>query len=166
VFTGQALKSKIKRASEDWLRFFALVSGVFSLRERCKSVPDIPLDKRILLKELEDIIERGKIMTILWGFNHTIQVVGAKLPRDADSFLLVLNPMERTLESTPYRKDQTVIAQEAYQKAEALTESDPNIHVVLVAVESVDALRKAYPNYYADTSNFISAVREEIKFDV
>jgi len=36
------------------------------------------------------------------------------------------------------------------------------MQVVLVAVEDLDALRKAYPNYYADTKDFIRAVRREI----
>jgi hypothetical protein len=42
------------------------------------------------------------------------------------------------------------------------TEKQPHTQVVLVAVEDLDALRKAYPNYYVDTSGFISAVSLEI----
>ncbi len=50
----------------------------------------------------------------------------------------------------------------AYDKAEKDTERDPNTQVVLVSVDHVDALRKAYPNYYVDTQGFISAVEKEM----
>jgi hypothetical protein len=38
IFTGQALKSKVKNASADWLRFFALTSSAFALREETPTV--------------------------------------------------------------------------------------------------------------------------------
>ncbi|MGH9690081.1 MAG: hypothetical protein ACRD4C_03070 [Candidatus Acidiferrales bacterium] len=61
-----------------------------------------------------------------------------------------------------FKKDQIEAAQAAYEKAEKETENSPNMQVVLVAVEDLDALRKAYPNYYVDTKDFITAVRREI----
>ena len=53
-------------------------------------------------------------------------------------------------------------AQALYKKQEKDTDSDPLIQVVLVSAESVGALRKAYPNYYVDTKDFVNAVQKEL----
>jgi hypothetical protein len=77
-------------------------------------------------------------------------------------FLLELDPVKRTLNTRAYTNDESDSAQDDYELAEKETESNPNIQVVLVAVEDLDALRRAYPNYYVDTSGFMNAVQEEI----
>jgi ppGpp synthetase/RelA/SpoT-type nucleotidyltranferase len=41
TFTGQALKAKIKNASDQWLRFFALMSSAIATREKRPNVPEI-----------------------------------------------------------------------------------------------------------------------------
>jgi hypothetical protein len=38
--------------------------------------------------------------------------------------------------------------------------SDPNKDVVLVSIDSISALKKAYPNYFADTVDFIATLHE------
>jgi hypothetical protein len=80
----------------------------------------------------------------------------------AEQFLLVLDPRKKFLKVTSYTQDQMAEAQEAYLLEEKRSESDPQIQVVLVSVDSIDDLRKAYPNYYVDTRVFIGAVELEI----
>jgi len=41
-------------------------------------------------------------------------------------------------------------------------EGDPTRDAVLVSVESLSALRRAYPNYFLDTSAFLESVEEAI----
>lgn len=53
-------------------------------------------------------------------------------------------------------------AQSQYEKAEKETENDPNMQVVLVAVDDLEALRKAYPNYYVDTTEFLHSVNRDV----
>ena len=69
---------------------------------------------------------------------------------------------KRNLKVTSFDKEKTERAQQAYENVENETEADPNVQVVLVSVENLDALRKAYPNYYIDTRDFIAAIRKEI----
>ena len=163
VFTGQALKSKVKNASQDWLRFFALSSSAFAQREKARNVPGTPEDKTVLLNELRDVIDRANIMDILRGWNDTVHLFEEVDTADAHQFLLVLNPHKGSLRVTQFAKDHVDLAQRQYEKAEKETEDDPSIHVVLVSVESLDALRRAYPNYYVDTRDFIRAVRKEAR---
>src|SRR5207244_3731508 len=74
VFTGQALKSKVKNATDDWLRFFALTSSAFALREKSTTVPDTPTNKEELVKELKEIISRTPIMSNLSDWNDTVHI--------------------------------------------------------------------------------------------
>jgi hypothetical protein len=162
IFTGQALKSKVKRASAAWLRFFVLTSSAFALREGTALVPGTPADKEELVRELREIVDRENIMASLGTWNATIRLLQAEAEPDAYAFLLILNPTQGTLTVSSFSRDLMERAQSEYQKTEKATESDPNVQVVLVSVESLGALRKAYPNYYADTSEFMAAVQAEI----
>lgn len=162
VFTGQALKSKVKNASEDWLRFFALTSSAFAAREKTPLVPGAPENRDDLIRELRETIKRENIMECLRGWNDTIHRIEDAQIADAHSFLLVLDPTKHTLRVASFTKQGADMAQNAYEKAEKDNEGDPSVQVVLVAVEEIDALRKAYPNYYVDTRDFIAAVGREI----
>jgi ppGpp synthetase/RelA/SpoT-type nucleotidyltranferase len=162
LFTGQALKSKVKNASEDWLRFFALTSSLFSLREKSPTVPGTPDNRAEIVQQLRDIIARTDIMASLSDWNDTVHLLEVKETPGAHFYLLVLDPEKRTLNVDPFKKEEAVRAQKAYDKAEKDTERYPNTQVVLVSVDDLDALRKAYPNYYVDTKDFIVAVEREM----
>lgn len=162
VFTGQALKSRIKDANESWLRFFALMGSAIAAEETQALVPNTPSNKKEWIKELREIIDQEKILDCLAAWNTTIR--HSRTPRllVAHAFLLVLNPTRQLLEVSPFRRDQLGYAQDLYLKKEKEFEHDPQIQVVLVSVDSISALRKAYPNYYIDTKAFIKVVEREI----
>jgi hypothetical protein len=53
-------------------------------------------------------------------------------------------------------------AQQDYLKAEKDNASSPWIQSVLVSVDSLVALRRAYPNFYLDAAAFATAVNQAI----
>jgi len=161
LFTGQALKSKVKNASEDWLRFFALTSSAFALREKCAPVPGTPDNHDEIAQELGAILDRTDIMSKLSDWNDTVHLLEVKKTAGAHFYLLILDPDKRTLNLQQFRKEEAAQAQRAYDKAEKDTENSPNTQVVLVSVDDFDALPRAYPNYYVDTKEFIAAVIRE-----
>jgi ppGpp synthetase/RelA/SpoT-type nucleotidyltranferase len=163
LFTGQALKSKVKNASEDWLRFFALTSSAFALRERSAFVPGTPQSEKDIALELADIIQRTDIMGNLSNWNDTIHILEGKDQPQAHFYLLTLDTEKRTLNVERFEKWRASEAQTAYDKAEKSSERSPTVQVVLVSVDDLDALRKAYPNYYVDTRGFMSAVERELQ---
>jgi hypothetical protein len=164
TFTGQGLKSRVKSAHKAWLRFFALMGGAIAMREKSPGVPGTPNDGRERAQELREIARQEGIIECLIAWNDTIhQLELSSKARGARAFLLVLNPAEMFLDITPFTKNQFTKAQEEYQKAEKKYENDRQVQVVLVSVDSIGALRRAYPNYYADTTEFIEAVKREIK---
>jgi hypothetical protein len=163
TFTGQGLKSRIKSAEKAWLRFFALMGSAIAARENKPNVPGAPDDDQERSEELCEIAEQERIIECLIAWNDTIrQLELAPEARGARAFLLVLNPAEESLVITPFAEKELAKAQEEYQKAERDHENDRQVQVVLVSVDSLGALRRAYPNYYADTTKFVEAVRREI----
>jgi hypothetical protein len=162
TFTGQALKSRIKSANESWLRFFALMGSANAFWERKPNVPGTPANTAERVKELRGIVNQERILDSLDTWNATVHHLAENVHPDADAFLLVLDPTRRTLQIEAYAADELQTAQERYLQVEKETERDPQIQVVLVSVDSIDALRRAYPNYYVDTSDFIKVVRRII----
>ena len=73
-------------------------------------------------------------------------------------FLLILNTDDKTLSALPFQSTEEARASEKYFETEIATQRAP-VEVVLVSVQSVRALRKAFPNYFADTTAFIHAVK-------
>lgn len=163
TFTGWALKSKVKAASSEWLRFFALMSSAIADIESRPLVPGTPQNKAELRSEITEIAEREKIISSLqvWG-------AAAHHPKMADdhesaAFLLELNSTRRLLTMRAYKLAEMPTAHRHYLAREKETESDPNIQVVLVSAGSIANLRRAYPNFYMDTQEFIKVVRQVMK---
>lgn len=162
LFTGQALKSRVKRASDDWLRFFALTSSAFAIRERSAPVPGTPGKRDEIVAQLRDIMHRTDIMQSLRDWNDTVHLLEEREIPEAYFYVLTLDLAKRRLGVKSFRRDEAVASQREYDKAEKETEKDPNSQVVLVSVEDLDSLRKAYPNYYVDTKGFMDSVDAEM----
>src|SRR5262249_24207368 len=148
---------KIKAGDPQWLRFFALMGTAIAIREDSPPVPGTPQDKTDLVREIRTLAKALSVEDVLLGWGFAVQQLTAS-PGDAASFLLVLDSNKRTLATTPFRSAEEQAASEAYLQSEKQTESNPEIQTVLVSVESVRALRAAYPNYFLDTSAFITAL--------
>jgi len=125
-------------------------------------VPNTPENIDDLVTELQQVVDREKIIACLLGWNNTIHFFEEPERRDVLTFLMRLDPTQRSLRVWSFRKEQIADAQQQYKTQEKDAESDPLVQVVLVSVESVGALRKAYPNYYVDTIDFVNALQREL----
>ena len=63
---------------------------------------------------------------------------------------------------TGYQEADLPEASEAYLKAEKAALKRPHMQAVLVSVDTLAALRRAYPNYFLDTVAFIDAVKQAV----
>ena len=61
-----------------------------------------------------------------------------------------------------FPENQLSFAFDAYLASEKRLALDHDAQVVLVAVDSLAALRAAYPNYYLDAAEFVSAMRRAL----
>lgn len=156
TLTGYALKTKIKAAKPEWIRFFALVSAAMAISEGRPVPPGTPCESAEIIDVLRALPETDKILEKLaaWGYAiDTIPVQGG-----ADAFLLILDLNERSLGVHSFGKREQVRAHRELLEIEM--KKDPNVDAVLVSAASVSALRKAYPNYYGDTTVFLAFCKE------
>jgi hypothetical protein len=158
TFTQQALKSSW--GEEAWLRFFALMGSALALREGTPLVPDTPTDHAELVAELREYVDQLDVRARLSAYSAAVQYAERLSDRKGHTFLLELDTQERALSVSSY--EDRVIAVEEYSSLEREVENLPHKDVVLVTVESVTALRSAYPNYFLDTTAFLASVEEAI----
>ena len=159
LFTGQALKSSGGEA--EWRRFFALMSSAIALRERRPLVPGTPTEKAKLIEELRKLTTKLNVYKLLHGWAYALKRLPAKNITDAAAFLVVLDLKAWTLSNTGFRREELAKASEAYLAIEKT--ANPDVQAVLVSLDSVHALRSAYPNYYLDASTFIKALEFAVR---
>lgn len=153
TFTRQALKSSM--GQPDWLRFFALMSSAIAIAERSPLVPNTPQEGSALIAELRAISKKLDVKRRFAAFPTVIKIIGEHAKATDHFFLLELDPDKGELDVRSFKKNQAEAASEAYLDAEKHIEPASPQQVVLVSVNSVAALRRAYPNYFLDSRNFI-----------
>lgn len=162
TFKQQPLKSGL--GDMEWLRFFALMGSAIALREGTPLVADTPTDEKKLVRELKECVEELDVVTRLKGYAKLLDNVPLGTFKGLGYFLLQLRPKERRLVITPYKKKQSEEASRQYLEAERQARFDfAQSDAVLVSVDSMKALRAAYPNYFADTRRFIDAVMRAVE---
>ncbi|HUJ08668.1 MAG TPA: RelA/SpoT domain-containing protein [Verrucomicrobiae bacterium] len=151
-FTGQALKSNIGEAS--WKRFFALVSNEFARLEKRPLVPGVPQTEAECKRELKSCSTQ---IGLLEGLTAATGFVEHK---EGQLFLLELDLQNKTVTTTGFPREKALEAQDKYLEVERANRGNPNKQAVLVSVDSLAALPKAYPNFYLDISEFITVLRK------
>jgi hypothetical protein len=159
LFTKQSLKSS--QGEKDWLRFFELMGTAIAKRENTPIVPNTPTDDAQLKNDLIKYEEQLRAIYHLRAWGNALKTT-METSREAHYYLLELDPANDKLSIKGYKSDSLNQASSDYLKLERDI-ADKNADAVLVSVESLDALRKAYPNYYADTGLFVNAINEAIR---
>jgi hypothetical protein len=160
TFIGQALKSS--QGQRDWLRFFALMGCAIAHRERTALVPGTPADKGDLIGELQRYAAELDVVRQLQAYTVTLQAVGDSKLRGAHYYLLRLDPKTVQVTVWGYKARDLESASEHYLRIEREISDQPGADAVLVSVESLAALKRAYPNYFFDTAAFTAALSEAL----
>ncbi|HYR22239.1 MAG TPA: RelA/SpoT domain-containing protein [Chthoniobacterales bacterium] len=158
AFTKQALKSS--RGQAEWLRFFALMGSHIARIEKTALVPNTPQDETELRSELSECATQLNAFSQLEGFQSSIGAIDEPGLKESGYYLLELNTASTppSLNVTGYKKSDLKAAMFDSTKAE----KNPDLNVVLVAVSSLKTLKRAYPNYYADTESFLRILRKAV----
>lgn len=160
VFMAQSIKAG--RATPEWGRFFTLASAAFAQLEGCAPVPgyeNLPL-RRIIprLRESERILN---VVTRLRGFRVATNFIMAReANRSSFLHLVVLNTGTRYLTYKSFSESQQEEANAAYTEAEQRRHDGASIDPVLVAGGNLRQLKKSYPNYFADTAEFVTKIEQ------
>lgn len=171
LFTGQALKSN--RGTENWGEFFKNTSIQFAIME------SIPLFDKISLKDkfntyarkiysldsqfLESCEEVQKyeltlhVTKKLRAFANSLKIVDSKIVNDKiDGYILIeVNTEKTTVATTTFKKNENELAEKSYSDAEKKASDRIETVVALVSTDSVGGIKQAYPNYFADSTEFL-----------
>lgn len=162
TFAGQQLK--INLGDEDWARFFALMGSCIALREKSPVIPDTPNNERELGKELRDLAYTLNVEYRLLALRATARYLErGMLVGSYHYYLLDLDLKARNLSVAQYMSTDVQIASTRLAELEAEYQNNPEKDVLLVSVRSIKELRKAYPNYFADTDVFLGELRRILR---
>ncbi|HEX4854835.1 RelA/SpoT domain-containing protein [Arenimonas sp.] len=160
TFTNAQLKSN--QGSAEWLRFFALMSSYFAIQEGCPIVPGTPRGVEEIRREVRALNRQHHIVETFERYSVIIPHIERRT--DAVYFLVTLDPLQREVSVVGYKKRFFAAANNAYLAAEGSLPEATTKQVVLVSVSSITALKKAYPNYFLDTQDFLREVRNLISY--
>lgn len=159
---GTILNHSLKSSfgPKEWLDFFSLTSAAFSRLEKTK-----PISKYEFLSDIEIFSlvasEEKKIRVIeqLTALNFAVKAMDKKT-HSGSYYLLLLNLKDKRILIRSYGQKRIDEASADYTKFEMKHKED--FQVVLVSTNSIDALKKAYPNYFMDTHGFIKTLKKVI----
>ncbi len=160
-FTRQAIKSN--EGEKDWMDFFRLASSVFAIAEKMPTVPNTPQDKEELYNQvvyLANKLDVVKKMTEWTRIHKIIEGIEKENPKKFDYYLLELDLNTKELKINGFTKNQEEFANSEYSKREErMLRNKEDKDIVLVSAETSKELRKAYPNYFLDTKEFVQALK-------
>lgn len=170
LFTGQALKSN--KGEENWREFFRLVSQHFSLMEEIHLFAQKSQDEQFIQYQKKLISNNKyfhtgakifsyeanlKVMKNLEAFAHSLMVADEHVSEQQVSgyVLLKVDTQNTNVSSTIFSDSQNDEAEKMYLEFEKEASGASDIVVALVSTTALGGIKEAYPNYFADSTEFI-----------
>lgn len=170
LFTGQALKSN--KGNEDWKNFFRLVSLHFSIMETIHLFSSISQEEQLSQyrkkvmsdneslrtgKKINNFESTLKVVKNIEAFAHSLRIADQHISEKKVSgyVLLKVDTVNSRVSSTLFNDDQNDEAEKMYLEYEKEASSSNGIVVALVSTTAVGGIKEAYPNYFADSSDFL-----------
>lgn len=160
-FTRQAIKSN--EGQDEWMEFFRLISSAFAKMEDCPMVPNTPVDEKELYLKIKEKEAQLSVIKIMNAWTSAIRIFNLESKRKPklQYFLLDLDIPGEKLHVTGYSENEESQAIADYAKAEKINAGKKEHDVVLVGADTSD-LRKAYPNYFVDSGEFLLNLKKII----
>jgi ppGpp synthetase/RelA/SpoT-type nucleotidyltranferase len=158
TFTRQPMKSQKDDNVTPWRQFFALVSSCFAHQEGCALIPKMTKDINQIRANLKEIEQQYRFCDTLDAYKITASQITSR--NKARYFLVNLDLETREVQMKGFKSAESEEGSEAYglvEQASLLQEGAAQ--QVLVSVDDVSQLRRAYPNYFLDTAEFVARVR-------
>lgn len=152
IFTKQALKASLGQAQ--WKDFFRYVSVEFAQLENAPVDPR--LAKTNTIEQVKSLEKELSVMNRLHAFAITTKHIEHQVTKGYQYYVIMLDTENRTIRVMPFEARNLAAATEKYLNLETQYVNKKTVDVVLVSGDSIDNLRKAYPNYFADTAAFAS----------
>jgi ppGpp synthetase/RelA/SpoT-type nucleotidyltranferase len=170
LFTGQALKSN--QGDDRWKQFFFNVSEQFSVMEKIHLFGSMSREERYSnyvssLNESQISIESCEavkhccrkldVIKKFEAFAGSLKIIDDKIVQNPNSgyVLLQINTKKKSVSSMFFRKEDNKLAETEYISAEKESAKHNGTVVALVSTTAVGGIKEAYPNYFADSSEFL-----------
>jgi ppGpp synthetase/RelA/SpoT-type nucleotidyltranferase len=169
IITNEA-NIKGNRANQDWREFFKLLSSAFAQTEKLPQVENTPTNEKELYLAIKEKEKKLNIRKRLeswaiglkkmtnWSIEKNRPHKNEKIQNQY--FLLELDIQKGNLSITPYKAGNEKKAIEDYATLERQYRGDSLHDAVLVGVDTARELEKAYPNYFADTKDFLKELEK------
>lgn len=158
LFVGQALKSSLGEG--DWLDFFRLMGSGIAMLENTTLVPGTPDEPYDLARGISHYIKALDVFDRLENYSRALNVIEEQSEKRHHFFLIELDAVEQETLIRPFALGESEAASREYAETEKRFRERPGADVVLVSVDSFEQLRRAYPNYFADTRMFLDTIYE------
>lgn len=160
TFLGQALKSG--QGEAEWRGFFTTAGAALAIVEETAPVPGFEnYDRAAMFSELASTEAKLRVLEKLRGFAIAADRITAQRGQGA-YHLIVLDSANRTVSIRPYPVARLEQANIDYAAIEQRTKAGEAIEAVLVSAGPIDTLKKAYPNYFLDTQEFVIQIQKVI----
>lgn len=159
-FTRQSLK--LNEGDPEWGEFFRLVSSAFAIKENCPTVNNTPSDKKELYFKIKERERKLDVINKLTKWDGALRLIDEKQLKNktAKFFLLELDIGREDLFIQTYDAKQEEQATNEYAKLEKKYKDQKDYDIVLVGLDAAKDLKKAYPNYFIDTKDFVKELKE------
>jgi hypothetical protein len=161
AFTDEDLK--FGKGTSKWRRFFKLMGSVHASIEKTTNVPGTPARLFTLQDEVQTLERELQVIRRLRSYiNLTEHITRKQKDAPRDWYLLQMLPDERRVAVRGYAQSDFNQAQRHLAEAERAFQGTKN-QAVLIATTSLTEMRKAYPNYFADTTYFTSVLEKFVR---
>lgn len=155
---GIVEKSSFKtgEGEESFKRFFKLSSALFSIEEKQPVLDEYrEFSREQIVGELKALEKTLQITSKLQGLALTAKQVEMNGTKTSGYYLMLLNTSQNKVSILNFSRRQLDWAERIYSEQEQATRNNPDISIVLIAANSLREIKKAYPNYFLDTNDFI-----------
>lgn len=156
-FTHQGLK--IGSGEEDFERFFALMGSWIALREGNPVVPNTPQNRCELLLELRYLSNKLNVVDRMKAFGTSARYLDRKNTND-EHHIIILDVENSLIQITSFGRIEDALPK--YTHLEDQYRDNRSMDVLLASVHNAK-LRRAYPNYFADTKIFLDELERALK---
>lgn len=161
AYLNQPLKSG--GGHQDYRHFFATCSAAIANREKTAPVPGFEgWTKEDIWLHLADQERHLKVVPKLQAFAVATSNIHTPSRASAAFHLIILDIERRRVRIMPFGHADLERAVALYEQMEREHLADPSIEVVLVTAGPIKMLRKAYPNYFLDTTVFVRYIEPMI----
>ncbi|MFA5745522.1 MAG: RelA/SpoT domain-containing protein [archaeon] len=153
-FTRQAIKSN--QGEENWKAFFKLVSSAFARLENTPIISQTPQNEKELYLQIKELEKKLQVKQKMKHWTESVKYFdNFKKKKNIQFYLLELDTVLERLNISAFTKREEKEALLAYSSAEKKIYNRNEYDVVLVSADNMQDLKKAYPNYFLDTKEFL-----------